>query len=44
MDREELPFNRAQCEWVYRASKNADNTVPFGSTYGLRPQGPIIFG
>ncbi len=43
MDREELPFNRAQREWVYRASKNVDNTIPFGSTYDLRPQGTVIF-
>ena len=27
MDREELPFNRAQRSWVYRAAKNLDNTV-----------------
>lgn len=32
MDREEMPFNRAQRNWVYGASKNEDNTVPFGST------------
>ena len=32
MDREELPFNRAQRIWVYRAAKNVDNTVAFGST------------
>ena len=29
MDREELPFNRAERSWVYRASKNVDNTVAF---------------
>src|SRR5690606_17011702 len=32
MDREELPFNRAQRSWVYRAAKNVDNTLAFGST------------
>ncbi|ERS14010.1 glutamate synthase [Alcanivorax sp. PN-3] len=32
MDREELPFNRAQRSWVYRAAKNLSNTVAFGST------------
>ena len=32
MDREELPFNRAQRSWVYRAAKDIDNTVGFGST------------
>ncbi len=43
MDREELPFNRAQREWVYRAAKNADNTVAFGSTKDLRPLGTVFF-
>lgn len=32
MDREELPFNRAQRSWVYRAAKNESNTVAFGTT------------
>ena len=36
MDREELPFNRAQRSWIYRAAKNLDNTVAFGSTRDLR--------
>ena len=43
MDREELPFNRAQRGWVYRAAKNVDNTVAFGSTRDLRQPGGIIF-
>ena len=43
MDREELPFNRAQRSWVYRASKNLDNTIAFGSTRDLRPPGTILF-
>jgi len=43
MDREELPFNRAQRSWVYRAAKNLDNTVPFGSTRDLRPAGTVMF-
>ena len=30
-DREEMPFNRAQRSWVYRAAKNLDNTIAFGS-------------
>jgi glutamate synthase domain-containing protein 2 len=42
-DREELPFNRAQRSWVYRAAKGIDNTVPFGSTRDLRPVGTAIF-
>ena len=43
MDREEMPFNRAQRGWVYRAAKNLDNTQPFGSTRDLRPTGTILF-
>lgn len=43
MDREELPFNRAQRSWAYRAAKNLDNTVAFGSTRDLRPPGTILF-
>ena len=43
MDREEMPFNRAQRSWIYRAAKNVDNTVAFGSTRDLRPSGTVIF-
>ncbi len=43
MDREELPFNRAERSWVYRAAKNISNTVAFGSTRDLKPAGTIIF-
>lgn len=43
MDREELPFNRADRSWVYRAAKNISNTVAFGSTRDLRPAGTVIF-
>ncbi len=43
MDREEMPFNRAQRSWVYRAAKNIDNTVGFGSTRDLRPPGTVMF-
>ncbi|MBT8123615.1 MAG: FMN-binding glutamate synthase family protein, partial [Gammaproteobacteria bacterium] len=43
MDREELPFNRAERSWVYRAAKNLDNTIAFGSTRDLRPIGTILF-
>lgn len=43
MDREELPFNRAQRSWAYRAAKNVDNTVAFGSTRDLRPPGTLLF-
>lgn len=43
MDWEEMPFNRAQRAWVYRAAKNIDNTVAFGSTRDLRPPGTVLF-
>lgn len=43
MDREEMPFNRAQRSWVYRAAKNIDSTVPFGSTRNLRAEGTVMF-
>lgn len=43
MDREELPFNRAERAWVYRAAKKEDNTVAFGSTRRLDVPGTIIF-
>ena len=43
MDREELPFNRAQRSWAYRAAKDIDNTVGFGSTRDLRPTGTVLF-
>lgn len=43
MDREELPFNRAQRSWVYRASKNVDSTVAFGSTDNINGPGRVLF-
>lgn len=43
MDREEMPFNRAQRSWVYLASENADNTVAFGSTRSLSQPNEVIF-
>jgi glutamate synthase domain-containing protein 2 len=43
LDREELPFNRAQRSWVYRAAKNLDSTVAFGSTHPLNQPGDFIF-
>jgi len=43
MDREELPFNRAQRGWVYRAAKNLNNTTAFGSTRDLRSVGTVLF-
>ena len=43
MDREEMPFNRAERSWVYQAAKNEDTTVAFGSTRDLRPVGSVLF-
>ncbi len=43
MDREELPFNRAERAWVYRAAKNVDTSIGFGSTRDLNPTGTIMF-
>ena len=43
LDREELPFNRAEREWVYRSAAGADNTVAFGSTRNLLTPGTAIF-
>jgi len=43
LDREEMPFNRAERSWVYRAAKDLDSTVPFGSTRDLRPTGTVYF-
>jgi len=42
-DREEMPFNRAERSWVYRAAKGVDATVAFGSTRDLRRIGTVIF-
>ena len=43
MDREEMPFNRAERSWVYRAAKGVDNTVAFGSTRNIFTTGTILF-
>ncbi len=43
LDREEMPFNRAEREWIYRSANGGDNTVPFGSTRSLSPVGTPIF-
>ena len=43
MDREEMPFNRAERDWVYGAAKDFDNTIAFGSTKSLNPTGTAIF-
>jgi glutamate synthase domain-containing protein 2 len=43
MDREEMPFNRAQRDWVAHATLGRDNTVAFGSTRNLSIPGTAIF-
>ena len=43
LDREEMPFNRSERSWVYRAAKGVDTTVAFGSTRDLRRVGTVIF-
>ncbi len=43
MDREELPFNRAEREWVYRSSEGKGGTIPFGSTKPMDRPGNAIF-
>ncbi|ASQ45241.1 FMN-binding glutamate synthase family protein [Legionella clemsonensis] len=42
-DREEMPFNRAERSWVYRAAKNVDTTIGFGSTRPLHNTGTVYF-
>lgn len=43
MDREEMPFNRAERDWIGRAAKGDDNTVAFGSSKLLSVPGTAIF-
>ncbi len=42
-DREEMPFNREQRNWVYRAARGDGSAIAFGSTRDLRPAGTVIF-
>ncbi|PMG41748.1 FMN-binding glutamate synthase family protein [Shewanella sp. 10N.286.52.B9] len=42
-DREELPFNRAERSWVYRAAKGINRTIAFGSTQSHDKTGSIMF-
>jgi glutamate synthase domain-containing protein 2 len=43
MDREEMPFNRAQRDWVNHAADGGSNTLAFGSTRDLTVPGTPIF-
>ncbi len=42
MDREEMPFNRAERDWIAEVGEHGSGTVPFGSTRHLSP-GAAIF-
>ena len=41
-DREEMPFNRAEREWVYEVCEEGKDVVPFGSTKVMSPGTPIF--
>jgi len=41
-DREEMPFNRAERDWVDHVSEDGSDVVPFGSTKVLSPGTPIF--
>ncbi len=43
MDREELPFNRAQRDWIGHAAADKGNTIAFGSTRALSIPGTPLF-
>lgn len=43
MDREEMPFNRAERDWISKSSSGSDNTIAFGSSKNLTPVGTSIF-
>ena len=43
MDREEMPFNRAERRWVSLSSAGTDNTVAFGSTRNISTAGSPIY-
>ena len=42
MDREEMPFNRAERDWVDHVSEDGNDVVPFGSTKHLIIGTPIF--
>ena len=43
LDREEMPFNRAERDWIYKSAEGRNNTAPFGSTRNLNLVGTPIF-
>ena len=42
LDREEMPFNRAERDWVDHVCEDGSDVVPFGSTKVLEPGTPIF--
>jgi len=42
LDREEMPFNRAERDWVNHVADDGKDVVPFGSTKVLAPGTPIF--
>lgn len=42
-ERDEMPFNRAARNWIYRTAKGVGGVIGFGSTNDLREPGSIIF-
>ena len=42
-ERDEMPFNRSTCGWVYRLAKNEGGMIGFGSTYNLHEPGALVF-
>jgi len=42
LDREEMPFNRAERDWVDHVSEDGNDVVPFGSTKVLTAGTPIF--
>lgn len=43
LDREEMPFNRAERDWIKKSAQGKSNTQPFGSTRNLSIVGTPIF-
>lgn len=42
-DRQEMPFNRATRNWIYRTAKGLGGMIGFGSSNDLREPGSFIF-
>jgi hypothetical protein len=43
MDREEMPFNQAEMDWVYHCAAGIDYTIAFRSTKTLNTPGTILY-